>query len=617
MTSVARCLLVLLTSASAGAADMDRADLAARVDYLESYYTAGDVSMNEVLKARLELFKLELRRAESAAARVAVHRKEVKALKRLAKIERRAIRAGSERSKQRPPAAQAALDKAIDRLDGVLAARKHRWQVLKPVKLELPEGDNATTLGDGSVLFAMPGPRGSESRLVFEPGGQPITHLRFEALNHKSLPSGGPGRSADGTFLLYALELYHLTQDDRIGDYIEIKQAWADQQSEVREIENAVDFISNTCWIAPSSDHPHAPVTAVLELDKPLHLKPDERLAIKLDVGHNDHRTPGRVRISIAGPDALEREQPSARARKQNKQPALPSLGKPVFEHRFYVEYMRPNGVVATLSEEGEGKFKATIFPKYIVIEPDGDGDSYHVLHAQLVNPRMTMGHVSPRNSLRWDAIEEPKDLIPNPSRVRRGIITVGDDKRPAADAQVVIVPISSPSAVALREGRLHSPWEEQWVTTNEQGEFTIAPFEDAYSVAVLHADGFGWFSGPLAESQSELSLQPWSRLELVAEKITDLERGVLVSAGAFSLSGFSPTKRKHTVKVPPGEIAITRTVDVGEGTSIVIANETLRVEAGATKQVNIAPLTAEQRQQAQKLYSDLYGARKPFESAK
>lgn len=270
-------------------------------DTIESDYEAGDASIEEVLSVYLDVFKSELAAADSDAERIRAMKRRIERLQQLTELENEMRESGRDTSKRRPPAGEAALWSARIQLDGVLAATSRQWRVLDPQKLEIGKDEEAQVLDDRSVLFNSPGPKGSDSWIVFKPGTEPITHLKFEALTHKSLPGGGPGRSPDGTFLLFGFDLYHITPENAPhGEYVELRTAFTDHEEPDNPVDSATDFLSDTCWIAPSSDFPHVPVTMVTELYDPLQLGPDDRLAVKIDAGYRDHRTPGRVRISVA-----------------------------------------------------------------------------------------------------------------------------------------------------------------------------------------------------------------------------------------------------------------------------------------------------------------------------
>jgi len=280
----------------------------------ERDYRAGKVAIDAVLKEHLARFKLEIAEVDSTADRIAVHRRRIERLKKLSRLEAELLKSGKDTSRRKPPAGEDALWKAEFQLDGVLAAYAHHWDVLYPHQMELDRGEKATVLQDSSILFESPGPEGSDSRFIFNPDDQPVTHFRFETLNHKSLPGGGPGRSPDGSFLLFALELYHVTPENAPqGEYIEIRTAYATDEDDRFPVSSATDFLSDTSWVAPSAEHPHEPVSSVLELYEPLKFGPDDRLAVKIDTGYDDQRMPGRVRISVASSE--DSRQPGTVAR--------------------------------------------------------------------------------------------------------------------------------------------------------------------------------------------------------------------------------------------------------------------------------------------------------------
>lgn len=267
----------------------------------ERNYRAGKVTIDAVLKEHLSRFNSEITEVGSTADRIAAHRLRIERLKKLTQLEAELLKSGKDLSRRKPPAAEDALWKAEFQLEGVLAVYAHRWDVLHPHQMDLSRGEKATVLDDSSILFESPGPEGSESRFVFNPDDVPLTHLRFEALKHKSLPGGGPGRAPDGSFLLFELELHHVTPENAPhGEYIEIRTAYATDEDDRFPVSSATDFLSDTSWVAPSANHPHEPVTAVLELYEPVKFGPDDRLAVKIDAGYHDHRMPGRVRISVA-----------------------------------------------------------------------------------------------------------------------------------------------------------------------------------------------------------------------------------------------------------------------------------------------------------------------------
>jgi serine/threonine protein kinase len=208
------------------------------------------------------------------------------------------------------------------------------WRVLRKRFFIGDDAASTRPLADGSTLFASPGPRETSWRMLldprpaFDPGNGAITHVRFQALNHDSLPQGGPGRSQnsqDGSFRIFSLKLYHLTEAENHhsgGKLVRTRGAWADHQDASHPIDAAIDDRDGTSWIAPSASHPHAPVTAIFELDKPLQLAPEDSLAVEVNTGYRDHSTPGRVRISVAVASPGQSERKKANEEKASTEPA-------------------------------------------------------------------------------------------------------------------------------------------------------------------------------------------------------------------------------------------------------------------------------------------------------
>ena len=92
-----------------------------------------------------------------------------------------------------------------------LAQAQTQWEQLaladqwRPLDLSAATAANGTELkpqDDGSLLAAGPRPETDSYQLVLEPGDQPISALRLEALPHDSLPHNGPGRADNGNFVL-------------------------------------------------------------------------------------------------------------------------------------------------------------------------------------------------------------------------------------------------------------------------------------------------------------------------------------------------------------------------------------------------------------------------------
>ena len=80
-----------------------------------------------------------------------------------------------------------------------------RWHPLVPVAVASEGKANLRVLEDGSVLAGGPSPDKDVHTLEIDTDLERITGLRIEPLRDGSLPGGGPGRAANGNFMLQAV----------------------------------------------------------------------------------------------------------------------------------------------------------------------------------------------------------------------------------------------------------------------------------------------------------------------------------------------------------------------------------------------------------------------------
>jgi hypothetical protein len=88
---------------------------------------------------------------------------------------------------------------------GPTGALETKWQTLVPATAASEGQATLRVLDDGSVLAAGPSPDKDVHTLEFDTDLERITGLRLEALRDDSLPAGGPGRAATGSFVLQSL----------------------------------------------------------------------------------------------------------------------------------------------------------------------------------------------------------------------------------------------------------------------------------------------------------------------------------------------------------------------------------------------------------------------------
>lgn len=181
-------------------------------------------------------------------------------------------------------------------------------------------------LGDKSILIlGHPSVRGV-TKIEGESDLRMITGMRLEALLHKDLPFGGPGRSYWGTFAIGEWEVHRKWPGDEDWTEVKIASASADYDFEPRKLRPyfkdknndpdnkrrigparfLVDGDTTTAW---SPDRGpilrHAPSSAVAVFEEPLALPEGSQLRVRFIKNHGgsnyglDNQQIGRFRLSL------------------------------------------------------------------------------------------------------------------------------------------------------------------------------------------------------------------------------------------------------------------------------------------------------------------------------
>jgi hypothetical protein len=208
-------------------------------------------------------------------------------------------------------AEMAALEKTLHTMTPELEAaqpawehemrRAHeKWTVLAPERVESAGGAALGALEDGSVLASGANPEADtyvfETKIPF--GG--ATGLRIEVLPHESLPRGGPGRDAEGNFLLSRVEIEVAAGGKPAR--VALKEAHAD---EFEPGHSPRDLVVQTIWSRGWAVDPRNPDHAyarqvVLVPEKPFGDASGARLTLRLQHGPpRSARNLGRFRLSV------------------------------------------------------------------------------------------------------------------------------------------------------------------------------------------------------------------------------------------------------------------------------------------------------------------------------
>jgi hypothetical protein len=106
------------------------------------------------------------------------------------------------------------------------------WSVLQPTAAASSGGATLEPLDDGSLLAAGTSPDEDTYTVTASTTLERITAFRIEALDHESLPNGGPGRAADGSFAFSELTVRLVPPSEEIfeGRYLRIELPGARQK---------------------------------------------------------------------------------------------------------------------------------------------------------------------------------------------------------------------------------------------------------------------------------------------------------------------------------------------------------------------------------------------------
>jgi beta-lactamase regulating signal transducer with metallopeptidase domain len=266
-----------------------------------------------------------------------------------------------------------------------------------------------------------------------------------------------------------------------------------------------------------------------------------------------------------------------------------------------------------------DGPFHATFLTTSGVSAKQDEGwqfwhDRIMKLYREMFQPvGVTFGSVSPRASPRYDAIKTEGDLVPDPMLARKGKLLAPEGPG-AAGAQVVVLPKESLNEVSLKGTQLSQPYDEQWVATDEKGQFTIYPNDDDYFVVALHPSGFTIEHGSSKDDKQtslELQLRPWASVTFTStgdakDQSASLEAQPLGEGHQwprFSLFQIQTAGKPIETKVPPGRIVARRSLKMDQGTSISLPLEAFSLAPDESHTLELKPPTDDDRKRAKEIF--------------
>jgi WD40 repeat protein/mono/diheme cytochrome c family protein len=176
----------------------------------------------------------------------------------------------------------------------------NRWVVLEPKTTSTTNRSTLTKQPDGSILVSGPNRNGIVT-VVAETELTGINGVRLEVLTDSHLPSKGPGRAADGNFVLNELEVTAAPKaDPKQVKPVSLANALADFSQENLEVSKAIDGSSND----PGNGWAVHPATGVIhwatfETGEPIGTSGGTALTFKMHHKFAEAWTLGRFRLSV------------------------------------------------------------------------------------------------------------------------------------------------------------------------------------------------------------------------------------------------------------------------------------------------------------------------------
>ncbi len=201
------------------------------------------------------------------------------------------------------------LDKLLARWTQQIAGdAADGWHVLRPERMRSTGGTTLTRLDDDSILTSGANPNRDIYEIAASTNRTGITAVRLEALTHRSLPGGGPGRHSNSNFVLSEFELEVVSKADPSSvRTIKFTRAVADYSQAGYEIAKSIDGTveGNNGWAVDGPTR-KLPAVAFFVAAEPFGFEGGTELRFRLrhEAGFRTHGI-GRPRLSITG-DSVE-----------------------------------------------------------------------------------------------------------------------------------------------------------------------------------------------------------------------------------------------------------------------------------------------------------------------
>ena len=178
------------------------------------------------------------------------------------------------------------------------------WTPLEDATITASEGTQFTQLEDGSFLARVVSPERDTYTVVGTTHLPSITAIRLDAIPDESLPGKGPGRNADGNFVLSHFTVTLAPKSDPAkAKPVMLRDAIADLEQEGYPVINAIKPKPGKGWAM----YPHKGVAnaAVFFVTGPAGDAGGAILTFTLDQQFSQQHTLGRFKISVTGDEEI------------------------------------------------------------------------------------------------------------------------------------------------------------------------------------------------------------------------------------------------------------------------------------------------------------------------
>jgi beta-lactamase regulating signal transducer with metallopeptidase domain len=244
-----------------------------------------------------------------------------------------------------------------------------------------------------------------------------------------------------------------------------------------------------------------------------------------------------------------------------------------------------------------------------------GHFDTYQAkvfeVYKELFEPAgVSLGSMSPRAGPRYDVLRKAEDLIPDPTKLRSGIVV--EKGQPKAGVLVVLVPEEGVMPVMLKPDlTLRDPLDEVWTVTGPDGRFTL-PVQPAhavdkltepptYAVAAISGTAYRLANIPKEGEKATIELLPLARVELTPVEgkqqqiYLSMRGGLPDTSPGFSIYEIDLRDKPLTLSLPAGQITVQRAFAHGDGSSRSYPAETVRLGPGELRKVTLPNITEEE----------------------